>query len=251
MPAYYQPVKAVGRQVLSGEVPSGWVFSPPSTHGCIFAKETAGPYSLFECLFIPLQLLIEAGYPPDKLHLILLERAPVDSFLSWVRKWSHIVPADILVRHYVIAELNLRRVKQYAERAGVPVTHYAYEASKEPVHAARALFDRLGLSERFTESVVTDWREMGQLESENARVIYPKEPAAYSVPGLHGSDVSYRYHEGQTATLSAAQLEVLARSGVQEVYWHAVEGCVADLGFDADTSARLFGLKTERLSVAA
>jgi hypothetical protein len=42
----------------------------------IFCKDVGGPYLMAECLYIPLQMLIEAGYPADRLHLIMLDRDP-------------------------------------------------------------------------------------------------------------------------------------------------------------------------------
>jgi hypothetical protein len=241
LPAYYQPVKAIARHVLTGGTAPPWM--PPSrrVQPHIFIKDVAGPYVLAECLFIPLQALIEAGYPVSKLHLIVLDREPANSLASWLNKWSDRVAQDVLVRNYVIAALNVNCVESYARRQGVPITHYVYEASKDPVGSTRALFARLGLSDRFHETAVTDWKETGQLDSASARIIYPDEPAIYHVPGLHGSGAGYKYRHRSTAALSGAQLDLLERTGVQGVYRAAAEGCARDLGLDAATSASLFG----------
>ncbi len=242
MPSYYQPVKSVARHRLLGGDGAPWLLPATTDHPQIFSKEMGGPYVLAECLYIPLQPLIEAGYPPDKLHLVLLDRDPSRSLASWLNKWSDRVPENTLIRNYVISAINAVRVKNYAHQHGVPVTHYVYEASKEPVQSVLALFNRLGLSHRFTEGVVTDWKDMGQLESDKAQIIYPDEPPVYHVPGLHGSDTAYKYRERATRPLSDAQIEMLARTGVNEVYGASVEACVADLGLNADASRRLFGL---------
>ncbi len=242
LPSYYQPVKTIARHRLLGGEGAPWLLPARTAHPQIFSKEMGGPYVLAECLYIPLQPLIEAGYPPDKLHLVLLDRDPSRSLASWLNKWSDRVPENTLIRNYVISALNAVRVKGYARRHGVPVTHYVYEASKEAVQSVLALFNRLGLSHRFTEGVVTDWKDMGQLESEKAQIIYPDEPAVYHVPGLHGSDTAYKYRDRAMRSLSETQIEMLAHSGVVEVYNASVAGCVADLGLNAAASQRLFGL---------
>ena len=36
----------------------------------------------------PLQALIEAGYPPDRLKLILIDREPLTSLASWLAIFS-------------------------------------------------------------------------------------------------------------------------------------------------------------------
>jgi hypothetical protein len=232
LPAYFQPVKAVLRHALTGGKADLWLLPTPETQPHIVSKDVAGPYLRAECLFIPLQLLIEAGYPPEKLHLLLLDRDPTKSLASWLDKWSDRVAEPTLLQNYVLATLNAVRVESYARRHSVPVTHYVYEASKDAVGAARALFRRLGIAHRFAESAVTDWAERGQLESENSPIIHPREPAVYFVPGLHASHTAYRYRERSAVRVTAAHRDILDRYGVQDLYRANAEACAAELGLD-------------------
>ncbi|UZE51673.1 sulfotransferase family protein [Rhodopseudomonas sp. P2A-2r] len=241
MPSYFQPVKVVLRHALMGRAGAPWDLPFAADHPVVFSKEMAGPYALAECLFQPLQPLIEAGYPADKLHFIMLDRDPASSLASWIEKWSDRVPDATLMQNFVISSLNTLRVETYARRQGVPVTHYVYEASKEPVPSIRALFTRLGLAHRFTEDAVTEWNEMGRLESKDARITFVKEPTVYTVPGLHGEDTAYRYRTRKTSGLSADRLDLLDRFGINGIYRTSVEACIRDLGFDAATAERLFG----------
>lgn len=248
MPSYFQPVKVVLRHRLIGHAGEPWAVPQASEQPHIFSKEMGGPYVLAESLFLPLQPLIEAGWPADKLHMIMLDRDPASSLASWLEKWSDRVPEDRLIQNYVISTLNARRVESYARRYGVPVTHYVYEASKDATGSVRKLFDRLGLGARFTEGAVTDWKERGQIESKGSGVTFLSEPKVYTVVGLHGSDTAYRYRSRKTATLSEAQLQVIERYGIEDIYRSSVAACVSDLSLDADTAARLFG---DRLGTAA
>jgi hypothetical protein len=209
MPSYYQPVKMILRHAFVSGTAAPRLVPRATDAPEIFSKETAGPYCLAESLFNPLQLLIEAGYPPDRLH--------------------------------VIAALNAVRVEGYARRHGLPVTHYVYEASKDPVSSVRVLFDRLGLAARFSDGAVTDWQDTGQLKSERSRITFNDEPKIYDLKNLHGSDTAYRYRMRATGSLSQTQRDILQSCGVNDIYRGSVQACVRDLGLNATTSERLFG----------
>ncbi|MGX4801325.1 FAD/NAD(P)-binding protein [Bradyrhizobium guangdongense] len=241
IPSYFQPVKVVLRHRLLGNAGEPWAAPTAAEQPHIFSKEMAGPYVLAESLFLPLQPLIEAGWPAEKLHMIMLDRDPASSLASWLERWSDRVPEDRLIQNYVISSLNALRVESYARRHGVPVTHYVYEASKDATGSVRKLFDRLGLGERFIESAVTDWKERGQIETKGSGVTFLSEPKIYTVVGLHGSDTAYRYRSRKTASLSEAQLQVIGRYGIDEMYRASVAACIRDLSLDTDTAARLFG----------
>jgi hypothetical protein len=241
MPSYYQPLKAMLRDALVGHRPAPWIVPSADDEPHIFGKETIGPYVLAESLFNPLKLLIEAGYPPHRLHLIMLDREPASSLASWLDKLISRAPADVLLRHYVVAALSAAQVASYAQRHDVAVTHYVYEVSKEAVSSIRVLFDRIGLPGSFNENAVTSWREPGEAQANNARVIFPSEATIYKVPNLHTSDSAYRYQRRATASLSEAQREVLERCGVNDAYRASVAACVRDLGLNAALSQRLFG----------
>jgi hypothetical protein len=241
MPSYFQPVKAILRHSLSGHGGAPWIVPKASDQPHVFGKETAGPYVLAESLFLPLQLLLESGYPPDKIHFIMLDRDPTSSLASWLAKWSDRTPESTLTRNFVVATLNSLRVESYAARQGIPITHYVYEASKEADQSVQRLFERLGLANRFTECAVTEWNERGILESKDSGITFVAQPALYMVPGMHGSDVAYRYRARSTASLSEIQLDTLERCGVHDIYRASVKACVRDLGLSAATSKRLFG----------
>ena len=241
MPSFYQPLKAILRDALVGQALKPWNVPPANDEPNIFSKETIGPYVLAESLFNPLQLLIEAGYPPHRMRLVMLDREPASALASWLDKLSCRASEETLLEHYVVAALSAARVASYAERQGIPVTHYVYEVSKEAVSSVRVLYDRLGLSRSFTEDAVTSWRKPGQAQMDNARVIFPSEATIYKVPNLHTSDSAYRYQRRATASLGETRLDVLERCGVNDVYRASVAACVRDLGLNAATSSHLFG----------
>ena len=242
LPSYYQPVKTILRHRLLEAAGEPWRLPYAAEHPHVFSKETAGPYVPAECLFNPLQALLEAGYPADKLRLIVLDREPESSLASWLAKWSDRLPECKLIRNYIVAALNKHRVEAYARRHGIAVTHYVYEAAKDSVQSVQILFARLGLSSRFSAAAVTDWSEIGQLDTDAAKIIYPKEPDVYVVPGLHGADTAYRYRARDTFLLNRAQTGLLDRFRIPDIYRASAQACARDLGLAAATAARLFEL---------
>lgn len=241
IPSYYQPVKSSMRNSLTGAPQSHW--TPPFAHDHphIFSKEVAGPYLMAECLYIPLQILIEAGYPSDRLHLIMLDRDPVLSLASWLNKWTDRVPRDRLVRHFILASLNAIRVEGYAKRHGVATTHYIHEASRDPVRAAAALFHHLGLSNHFSAEAVTDWGEVEAFDSEKSSVIFVKEPDVYFVPGLHCAEAGYRYIDRSRGAVTDADLDLLTRMGVPQLYEACALACMGELHLSLDLSETVLG----------
>ena len=141
IPSYYQPVKSILRCVLHGAEPVVWRFEPSQRH--IFAKETFGPFTVAECIFLPVELLLDAGFPRDRLHVIMLDREPASVLASWFDKLSHLLPETTLFAHYLIATLNAQRAARRAMRHGVRVTTYVYELSRNPRLFIPALFERL------------------------------------------------------------------------------------------------------------
>jgi hypothetical protein len=239
IPSYYQPVKTILRCVLHGAEPVVWRFEASQRQ--IFAKETFGPYTAAECIFLPVELLLDAGYPCDRLHVIMLDREPASVLASWFDKWAHRVPETTLFGHYLIATLNAQRVARRAIRRGVRVTTYVYELSRNPRLFVPALFERLGISDRYRNGVIAGWEDKGDLASEQSGVVFLQEPQIFEVPGLHGSDVAYRYHDRAPMRFPPHIAALLAESGIDDLYRNSVQACIADFAIDHLTARQTFG----------
>jgi hypothetical protein len=245
LPSFFQPVKAVLRNVLtdSGCVP--WQLPSAAVEPHIFCKDVGGPYLTAECLYIPLQMLIEAGYPADRLHLIMLDRDPSRSLASWLTKWSDRVPRDVLVSNFVVASLNALRVETYARRQGVATSHYIHEASKAPVQASAALFRHLGLEHRYSATAVTDWGGVEAFDTEKSRLIFTKEPSVYFVAGVHRAAPTYGYQPRGLGSVTDGDLDLLDRMGVPALYRACADACASELDLAASAAEAVFGPVSE------
>jgi hypothetical protein len=244
IPALYQPVKTMARYRLLGDEPEIWVPPPASEHPHIFSKEMAGPYLVAETIFNPLEMMTAAGYPPEKLHLLVLDRDPYAALSSWVARWSDRVPRTRLVGHFALCSLQIRRMRSYARANGIAVTHFVYEASRRPMEAIAALFRRLGIARHFHAGVVRDWNERGALSSTQSGIIFPREPAVYVVPGLHSSERQYSYQARDTGNLSGAERQLVSALALSDIYRESIAACIEDLGFDRSLAAEIFGAET-------
>jgi hypothetical protein len=242
VPAYYQPVKTILRHRLLGGGGEAWELPEAALEPVVAAKEMTGPYTLAECLFNPLECLLEAGYPRERLHLLALDRDPYESLTSWLLKWSDRLPRDVLLRNFVLASVNARRLRDYAVEQQIDALTYVYALTRWPQEAVAALFRRLQIDERFHPGVVDDWGARGALESERSQVIFPDEPEVYRVVGLHSSETSYRFKARDTTTLTPNDRSLIEDAALVESYQRSVERCCIDLPLPNDVRTRLLEL---------
>lgn len=237
VPAYYQPLKSMLRHALTGARAKAWA---PGGVECLFAKETFGPYSLAECLFLPVDVLLDAGYPTSRIHVILFDREPMAALASWLARWGSRVHEEVLVAHFLIATHNARRVARRARSAGVRVTHYVHELSKVPELGISRLFAVIGETRRFTPGCVHDWGALGDMAANRSGVIFPPEPDIFHVPGLHSADGSYRFRSGPLSDAASRYRGLLLAYGLDGLYRASVRQSMADLDIEPPVAARLF-----------
>jgi hypothetical protein len=240
LPSYYQPVKTIARYKMLGADGDPWRLHSSSVKPEIYSKEMAGPYLLAETVFNPLKCLVEAGYPSERIQLLVLDRNPYKSLASWLHKWSDKRPAETLLDNFVLSSLNVSRMKRYANSKGIVITHFVYEASRKPELAIQALFNRLGLSSYYRPNLVTNWDEVGALASEKSRIIFPNEPPVYVVPGLHSSETRYLYKERDSSSLTDGQREIVSLTGLPELYEESVQACIRELEFNDEFCGGVF-----------
>ncbi len=232
-PAYYQPLKTHLRQRLYGE--TGDVWQPPiaAEHPFVAIKEMIGPYTLADCLFDPLKILTEAGYPRDRIHVVLLDRDPYECLGSWKEKWAgRLTPAE-LHRNFAFAAVNSQRLRDSALAQQIDALSYVYALTRWPDEAVTALFQRLGSA---APSGVTDWGDNGDLESDQSRVRYPNEPPAYRFVGLHSSRDSYAFTGRGADGLTKGDRLMIEQIGLVEAYAGSVGNSCQDLPISASVA---------------
>lgn len=236
--AYYQPVKTIARFRLVGEEGAPWRFGPRER--VLFAKEMAGPYVHYEALFNPIECLMAAGWPADRLHLLILDREPRASLDSWMGKWHEKIGRARVIENFVLSTLNYDRMRAFARREGVAVTHFPYEASRAPAETVRWMFDRVGAGELFDERMLTGWGASGDLNSADARIHFPEEPREYVVPGIHGQGSAYSYQPRRIDQLREDELAFAEDEAVVASYRASVDGFCGEFEVSPEWRRKIF-----------
>jgi hypothetical protein len=236
--AYYQPVKTIARFQMVGQEGSPWRFEPGEQ--VLFAKEMAGPYVSYEALFNPLSCLIDAGWPAERLHLLVLDREPRASLDSWMGKWEGKIGRERVIENFLLSTANYDRMRGFARKQGIATTHFPYEASRAPVETVSWLFERIGIGALFNERMLSGWGTSGDLNSADTKIHYPAEPDPYVVPGLHGQGDAYSYQARQISQLHEDELRFADDKDVVASYHMSVESCCDELQISQQWRQRIF-----------
>jgi hypothetical protein len=243
IPSYYQPLKAIMRREAQGiegdfEIPQ---------EDTIFIKETLGPYSHAESTFNPLEVLLQAGYPKDKVTLLIEMREPLSTLTSWIE-------ADLSLRenrtalfaNFITAYKTIPQILQQAQESEVQFVPYLYEVQRDtdPANAAAELFSSLQLV--YTDSVVTGWDHLPQFGTAESRIFYPLEPSLYHNDSQHdvaatSKRLGYTKKDVQSIddTLLPSEVAIIEQEGMPVIYERMRELVANVLGIQIQPSTEV------------
>lgn len=205
MLSHHQPLKSVLRCLLQGQEET---YTLPEVSQLLM-RETLGPYTLTEAAFDPLAVLLKAGVPREKLHLILMVREPLSTLASWQEHFSFKRAGEILVNNCIEAYRTTRRIQQEARSGGLSVLHYVYEALRDndPASVNEKLFSRLGMKLVYKD---LNWQTLAPFASTDEHESIPTEPAFYAMQGLQ--TVRSREAEASGLTFAAKPINAIDRA---------------------------------------
>ncbi len=176
VPAHYQPLKAILRDLEQGKESA---FRIPEDKPKIFIKETVGPYTVGESTLDPLAILLNAGVPKDRIHLIPMLRQPMATFASWIkvnqaveRFFGGAIPTDDLLSNLITSYETVEQIRQQALDLGIPTTTFVQESLRDnsPIDVVESLLNKTGLS--FNKNSVEGWRSLPQMGSMGSNIIF-------------------------------------------------------------------------------
>lgn len=242
--AHYQPLKAIMREIENGKEGR---FVVPADKQTIFIKETVGPYTDAESTLDPVSILLNAGLPKDKLHVIPMLRQPLVTFASWVKVneavkefFGGAVEGDVLLRNVIRSYNTVSRIRDDALCAKIPTTTYVQESLRDnrPEQVVKSMLARTGVS--YNPSSVSGWKELAPLGSPKSGIIFhPEGTAPYED---QGSTIIHRlltesdgliYHDKEESMLHRIVDDTYRRklydSGIYELYDRFRRACERDL----------------------
>ena len=178
---FFQPMKSILRRLSLG-MDAEWSLAQGTEP--VVIKESFGPYFREECLLNPVELLLDSGAPPDRIHYVCMLRDPRQVAASW-RQWFWNVPGlprptrDALVWAYYQSTL----IRRGCVEQQISTTTFLCEdvLSLGASAALTGLFDRLGL--KCSEEVL-DWTGMPQFCHPDSLVSGIREPEVFRIAGI-------------------------------------------------------------------
>ncbi len=226
--SYFQPMKNALRWSLMGNN-RPWSI-PSNSSSRIMVKETLGPYVDAECLFNPLQVLLDAGFPPEKLHVVILGREPLKTWASWNRYWSDRVP----VANMIMAFRTANKILEQAKTLGITSTCLVYDLFKDysPEIVFKNVFKRLGLE--YSPLAIQGWEALPNFGQPGSHIVLADEPERFVTPGIHdkvnsAKQFTYADSDPVLASLKPSDLEAIAQSDLAVIYKSWLEESIADL----------------------
>lgn len=129
-------------------------------------KETFGAWNIPASTFDPVEILLKAGIPKDKIHVLALLRDPLHTYNSWKKKYN-----DTNLNIFLKAYQNVIDVSDKAEDEGIDVYRLVYASlENQEAKVSKSILRWMGLpyNNRFV-----DWKEGFEIEN----LIFPAERA--------------------------------------------------------------------------
>lgn len=244
--SYYQQLKTMLRWKMQGEDVCWKVPSLPHTN--IFLKETLGPYTETEALFNPMNILLDAGYPPEKLRILILGRHPLNTWASWDKWWNGATSID----NFIKANITTEKIREQAEREGISVTTVVYEALKyyDADTVVKRMFGRFGIP--YSPIAVDGWQTLPEFGTPGSHIHYREIPPIFNVPGILDSVRSadkliYSSIDNDVTDFDENTVLQIQEAGLTEIYEKWKRECethlrinVGGLEKDANTKYRKY-----------
>ncbi len=216
--SHMQPIKSARRAKEIGQEPIPWKIGNKNSEFAL-AKETLGVKTEAE-FFDPLDILLNLGYPKQRLVLIPILRDPRQTLASWKEKWGHVEFQKFVLAH----ELTLE-IMEKAEKNGVLTIPYVHEMirDKNPEVVAQKLFEKIGLVKRqSSKRAKARWKDL----KENKNVFLYDSPPDKFIDGIkERGKHEYRYRvfsaRDEKLVESFPRLDV-----IYEIFYKLCQNCL-------------------------
>lgn len=228
--SYMQPIKSMRRSIENGEPVADWHIQTGS--GLILSKETFGIATESE-YFDPVDILMRAGYPKDKISLIAIMREPDRTLTSWNWMWE-----EVLMAGFVRAYRDTLKMTRSAEEESVKTVYYVHEAIRDndPYLVVSNLMGRVVPTAVDLNRGSVDW-SYGNNFDQAEEVRFFDEPPERFVAAVKTWG-GYQYKE-LIPDLTDEQKNLLIHHGVYDIYELFRTRCESDLGIGIHKASRV------------
>ncbi len=224
VPAHFQQLKNILRWLLQGEAFTWQIPSYPTQR--IFLKETLGPYTPTESQFNPLQVLLEAGFPKEKLHILIIGRDPLATWGSWYQFWRGKTQVEYFIESYRATEI-VRQQAQALEIASSVLIYECFQIHPIP-QVFQALFKRLEIP--YSPITIGGWDKLPAFGAVGSNIVLPTEPPVFITPDIHAPvekaiGFIYKHRQFNLTQLKQSDIDAILASDVIDIYQNWVRNC--------------------------
>lgn len=221
---YMQPIKSARRAREFNQEVTPWKIKEEDI---AVVKETLGAKTEAE-FFDPIKILLNLGYPKEKLVLIPIVRDPRKTLASWREMWG-----DFDVSEFVQSYELILKIKNQAQTFGIKTIPSIHEAIRDnpPGVVIKKLFEKIGIQKSISKDML-DWTSGPKFGQENPKTSYLK---FYDTPpDKFVKEVKnwgeYKYREESYLKLSPEDKSFLQQNKVaEEIYEEFRQDCQRSL----------------------
>lgn len=222
---YMQPIKSARRAEECGDKVNSCIIKEEDF---ALIKETLGANTEAE-FFNPVEILLDLGYPKEKLVLIPMVRNPEKTLASWREMWSNLDVSQFVRSYKLILD-----IKKHAEALGIGTIPFVHEATQKnsPEAVIKGLFDKVGLEKRLSKDI-TNWQAGPKFNEENVKTsrlkFFDVPPDQFIKEVKNWGE--YKYREEPYLKLSQSDAYFLSKGRTTEkIYEEFRRGCEGSLG---------------------
>jgi hypothetical protein len=221
--AYMQPIKSMRRSLEEDTAKVSWTIS--NKNDLIVSKETLGPNTRAE-FFNPVKVLLKAGYPADKLHVITIMREPLATLTSWTWMWD-----KVSLEGFIAAYNLTSQIRKNVRENGIAHTTYVHDVirKRKSSRVIKRLFERINPKLLIYSENLTNWTSGPTFGKDEYNVGFFDEPPPRFIKGVQDWG-GYQYKK-LTPDLPEEQVNALKNAGVIDLFREFVKACEEELGF--------------------
>lgn len=236
--SHMQPLKSIRRAKAIGEQIPIWELT--GKNSIIHSKETFGEKEESE-FFNPVEILLDLGYPAEKLKVIVMLRDPAQILTSWERLYGESVKRENLARAFSLTD----KVRTFCKSNGIKTIPYVHEAIKynHPRLVASRLFKKLELA--FSDNFV-NWQEkpkFGDKNRSNSHLHFYDSPPEKFIEGVRDWG-GYTYRRYNITSSNHLPTEM------HQIYESFRKECSLSLNLQIHNSPNIPSLKLEEAMIS-
>jgi hypothetical protein len=241
--SYMQPLKSIRRAIEDNSKVVDWKIS--GNGGVALVKETFGIKTESE-FFDPVDILLNAGYPKNKISLIAIMREPERTLTSWTWMWE-----EVLMNGFERAYKDTLKMLKNAEKKGIPTICYVHEAIRDndPLVVIQNLFSKVLQGKANINTKTVNWEHGRNFDNSESVKFFDEPPERF----IHAVKTwgGYQYKE-LIPDLSEDQKKYLKDKNIFEIYNVFRRRCQEDLGIKVLKSLKpsdISDLETKKTSL--